>query len=98
MRDPEPRIIRLSEYRPTDWLIEHVDLAVGERLERQRRLPLCGRGSAERAAGEDVLELAQIVARQGMAQLPGLDSGFQEAGEARRLVEDAAREAEASRQ
>lgn len=28
MRDPEPHIIRLSEYRPTDWLIEHVDLDV----------------------------------------------------------------------
>lgn len=28
MRDPEPRVIRLSEYRPTDWLIEHVDLDV----------------------------------------------------------------------
>jgi aminopeptidase N len=28
MRDPEPQVIRLSEYRPTDWLIEHVDLDV----------------------------------------------------------------------
>lgn len=28
MRDPEPQIIKLSEYRPTDWLIEHVDLDV----------------------------------------------------------------------
>jgi aminopeptidase N len=28
MRDPEPRVIRLSDYRPPDWLIEHVDLDV----------------------------------------------------------------------
>jgi len=28
MRDPEPRVIRLSEYRPPDWLIETVDLDV----------------------------------------------------------------------
>ncbi len=28
MRDPEPQVIRLSEYRPTDWLIEQVDLDV----------------------------------------------------------------------
>ena len=28
MRDPEPQTVRLSEYRPTDWLIEHVDLDV----------------------------------------------------------------------
>src|SRR6185437_8309228 len=28
MRDPEPQVIRLSEYRPTGWLIEHVDLDV----------------------------------------------------------------------
>ena len=28
MRDPEPQVIKLSEYRPTDWLIEHVDLDV----------------------------------------------------------------------
>jgi aminopeptidase N len=28
MRDPEPRVIRLSEYRPPNWLIETVDLDV----------------------------------------------------------------------
>jgi aminopeptidase N len=28
MRDPEPRAIRLTEYRPPDWLIETVDLDV----------------------------------------------------------------------
>jgi aminopeptidase N len=28
MRDPEPRVIRLSDYRPPDWLIEYVDLDV----------------------------------------------------------------------
>ena len=28
MRDPEPQVIKLSEYRPAGWLIEHVDLDV----------------------------------------------------------------------
>ena len=28
MRDPEPRVIRLSEYRPPNWLIETVDIDV----------------------------------------------------------------------
>ncbi|HWJ99470.1 MAG TPA: aminopeptidase N [Xanthobacteraceae bacterium] len=28
MRDPEPQAIRLSDYRPTDWLIDEVDLDV----------------------------------------------------------------------
>src|SRR5262249_4628429 len=28
MRDPEPRVIRLSDYHPSDWLVEHVDLDV----------------------------------------------------------------------
>ncbi len=28
MRDPEPRVIRLSDYRPPNWLIETVDLDV----------------------------------------------------------------------
>lgn len=28
MRDPEPRVIRLSDYHSPDWLIERVDLDV----------------------------------------------------------------------
>ncbi len=36
MRDPEPQVIKLSDYRPTDWLIEHVDLDVKLRATETR--------------------------------------------------------------